>query len=106
MDARAIKLARRNLRLNGHPGEAYLKIQPYDFVDDAFDVVLSNPPTHAGSETLRQLFSEMVRVCRPAGYVAVVVRERLNYEKWLVGLGDVSILAKADGYKVIRIRKG
>ena len=106
VDARAIKLARRNLQLNGHSGKVYLKIQPYDFVDNAFDVILSNPPTHAGSITLQQLFSEMVRVCRPAGYVAIVVREQLNYEKWLVKLGNVTILAKANGYKIIHIKKG
>jgi|GEM_PF-100775 len=106
VDARAVKLAGRNLQLNGHSGKVYLKIQPYDFVDSAYDVVLSNPPTHAGSETLQQLFSEMVRVCRPAGYVAIVVREQLNYEKWLVKLGEVTVLAKSNGYKIIQITKG
>lgn len=105
VDARVVKLARHNLGANGLGGEVFLKLQPYDFADGAFDVVLSNPPTHAGSETLRELFGEMVRVCGADGYVAVVVRERLNYEKWLQELGAVQRLGTSQGYKVLEIRK-
>ncbi len=105
VDARVVKLAERNLRLNDLAGQVFLKLQPYDFKDGAFDVVLSNPPTHAGSEMLRALFSEMVRVSSNDGYVALVVREQLNYEKWLQELGDVQRLDAAHGYKILQIRK-
>jgi 16S rRNA (guanine1207-N2)-methyltransferase len=106
VDARVVKLAGQNLKLNGLGGKVFLKLQPYDFKDGAFDVVLSNPPTHAGSETLQVLFSEMVRVSSNKGYVAIVVREHLNYEKWLRELGDVQRLGTAHGYKVLQISKG
>jgi 16S rRNA (guanine1207-N2)-methyltransferase len=105
VDARVVKLARHNLKSNELDGTVMLKLQPYDFPDDAFDVVLSNPPTHAGSEMLRVLFSEMVRVSSPSGYVALVVREQLNYEKWLRELGSVERLGTAHGYKILRIGK-
>lgn len=105
VDARAVKLAKRNLRLNGHDGDVRLAVQPYEFAADEYDAVLSNPPTHAGSETLQQLFGEMVRVSKPDGRVVIVVREHLNYEKWLVKLGRVTVIAKSAGYKIIQIEK-
>jgi 16S rRNA (guanine1207-N2)-methyltransferase len=105
VDARVVKLAAANLSLNGFAGKTLLKLQPYDFEDGTFDIVLANPPTHAGSETLRALFKEMVRVSSDKGYVALVVREHLHYEKWLNDFGDVKRLDTADGYKVLQIRK-
>lgn len=106
VDARAIKLALRNMHFNGYEGKAYLELQPYDFADGQYNIVLSNPPTHSGSATLQHLFSEMVRVSSSDGYVVIVVREQLNYEKWLVKLGSVTVLAISGGYKIIRIVKG
>lgn len=103
VDARVVKLAEKNLSLNGLAGNVLLELQPYDFMESTFDVVLSNPPTHAGSATLRELFSEMVRVSRD--YVALVVREHLNYEKWLNDTGRVRRLGTAHGYKVLQITK-
>lgn len=103
VDARVVKLAKTNLTINGLAGNVRLELQPYNFDDGSYDVVLSNPPTHAGSSTLRELFSEMVRVS--SDYVAIVIREHLNYEKWLVELGDVSRLATAHGFKVLQISK-
>jgi 16S rRNA (guanine1207-N2)-methyltransferase len=99
VDARVVKLAKMNLTINHLVGDVRLKLQPYNFADSSFDVVLSNPPTHAGSSTLRELFNEMVRVSR--GDVVIVIREHLNYEKWLVELGDVRRLATAHGFKVL-----
>jgi 16S rRNA (guanine1207-N2)-methyltransferase len=105
VDARVIKLAERNLQLNSMTGEVLLKAQPYDFNDDEFDLVLSNPPTHSGSDTLRTLFGEMVRVSKRGGGVLLVLREHLNYEKWLRELGAVERLGDSAGYKVLQIRK-
>lgn len=103
VDARAIKLAKRNIELNGYRGDTYLALQPYGFESNSFDVVLSNPPTHSGSKTLQQLFAEMVRVSRKQ--VVIVIREHLNYEKWLVKLGRMTIMARTHGYKIIQINR-
>jgi 16S rRNA (guanine1207-N2)-methyltransferase len=105
VDARVIKIAGHNLRLNNLDGTVLLKLQPYDFEAEIFDVVLSNPPTHSGSDTLRVLFKEIFRVCRTDGYIAIVIREQLNYEKWLQELGSVVKIGAADGYKVLQIKK-
>ena len=105
VDARVVKIAEHNLYLNNLSGTVLLKIQPYDFKNEIFDVVLSNPPTHSGSDTLRVLFKEMFRVCKSDGHVVLVVREQLNYEKWLQELGLVTQITAMNGYKVLRIEK-
>lgn len=104
-DCRAIGLADVNLRRNALTGSTRLAAALDALKDSSFDVVLSNPPTHGGSALLRSLFRDMVRVCAPPGYVALVLRQRLNYEKWLVDLGDVTPAAVKDGYKVLRVSR-
>jgi 23S rRNA (guanine1835-N2)-methyltransferase len=105
-DARAVELARANLAANGLAGEVLLQDGISGLPAASFERVLSNPPTHAGSAKLQELFAGMLRVTVPGGWVALVVRERLNYEKWLCELGEVRRLATAAGYKVLEIRKG
>lgn len=104
-DARAVELARTNLAANGLEGEARLQDGVSGLQAASFERVLSNPPTHAGSAKLQELFAGMLRVTVPGGWVALVVRERLNYEKWLCELGEVQRLTTAAGYKVLTIRK-
>jgi 16S rRNA G1207 methylase RsmC len=70
-----------------------------------YDIVLSNPPTHGGSSMLRSLFADMLRLCRPRGYVAIVVRQRLNYEGWFGSPASVETIAVRDGFKVLRITR-
>jgi 16S rRNA (guanine1207-N2)-methyltransferase len=103
-DARAVKLTRQNLELNGLSAKTLLA-QDIGQPDNSFDFVFSNPPTHSGSIVLQSLFDGMVRVCRHSGRIAIVVREHLNYEKWLTKLGTVERAGTALGYKVIRVRK-
>jgi 16S rRNA (guanine1207-N2)-methyltransferase len=103
-DSRAVKLTRRNLEVNSLASEVILDDKvPQE--SDTFDFVFSNPPTHAGSPVLRSLFGNMVRVCRRTGYVVIVVREQLNYEKWLTEMGSVVRLGTFGGYKILRIQK-
>ena len=103
-DARAVEFAKRNLMLNSVQGQVVLN-DALSYAADTFDFVFSNPPTHAGSVVLQSLFEDMVRVCRPSGFVAIVVREQLNYEKWLSNMGSLSRLGSENGYKVLRIQK-
>ncbi len=101
-DARAVKLARENAGRNGLAVETVLDDrvrQPRA----SFDFVLSNPPTHAGSVALQALFDGMTQACRRNGYVLLVVRQQLNYEKWLAGMGRVERLATEAGYKILKI---
>ena len=98
-DWRAVKLARLNLKDNGLAGEvlfgdaAKIPLGP-------FDMAVSNPSTHAGSETLQKLFHSSIRVSKQ---LVIVVRVHLRYEKWFEGRYRFEHLDKRDGYKVIAI---
>lgn len=102
-DCRAVALAQENLERNGLEGRAFLAATLDGIMENSYDIVLSNPPTHAGSSILRSLFAHMVRVCRPSGYVGLVVRHHLNYEKWFHAFGRVATIAAQDGYKILRV---
>lgn len=69
------------------------------------DRIVSNPPTHAGSQVLVEMFEGMLRVLVPGGTALLVVRERLNYERWLAKLGETTSVATGGGYKILELRK-
>lgn len=97
-DVRAVKLARANLAANDLAGETIVEDASVRLPDGPFDLVLSNPPTHAGSATLRKLFDLSAAVGHT---VVIVVRDVLDYEKWFKGRYQINRLARRDGYKVI-----
>lgn len=97
-DARAVRFARRNLEANGLSGDVMAMDAAAGLPDMAYDLVVSNPPTHAGHETLYSLFD---RSSRAAPQVVIVVRELLTYEKWLAKYFRVENLSNRDGYKVL-----
>ena len=103
VDVRAIAAAQRNLSDNELTGEVRLADGTHDVPEHTFDAALSNLPTHAGSPALRAICSRLAGALRPGGYLAVVIREQLNYEPWLRPLGTLSELARARGYKVLKV---
>ncbi len=102
-DARSVACSRLGLAENGLSGEVLLHDGVGALSRDSFDFVLSNPPTHAGSNVLQKLFSDMTRVAKRNGSVLLVIREHLNYEKWLRDLGSVSCLERSAGFKVLEV---
>lgn len=103
-DLRAVEMARQNLAAHGLQGKVEMLNDLSSVASSSFDRVVSNPPTHAGSDVLRRMFTEMVRVTE--GTARIVVREHLNYEKWLRELGGVTGLAIGDDYKVLEFPSG
>jgi 16S rRNA G1207 methylase RsmC len=99
-DWRAVKLARRNLAVNQLRGEVLVGDAAATLPAGPFDLALSNPPTHAGSEVLRPLF-ELAAAAAPA--LLLVLREHLHYEKWLTARHQVTTLAVRHGYKVLQV---
>jgi 16S rRNA G1207 methylase RsmC len=102
-DWRAVKLARAAVAANGLTAAVVLGDASADLPPGPFDLVVSNPPTHAGSAVLRTLFHNAAR--RGRG-VAIVVLERLNYEKWLREGYQVETWATGEGYKVLHFTAG
>jgi 16S rRNA (guanine1207-N2)-methyltransferase len=97
-DWRAVKLSRANLAANGLAGEVVVGDAAHSLPAGRFDLVVSNPPTHAGSAVLQRLFENAAA----AGVaVVIVVRAQLNYEKWLTPRYRIDRLAAENGYKVL-----
>jgi 16S rRNA (guanine1207-N2)-methyltransferase len=97
-DCRAVKLARANLAANDLAAEVMVGDASKSLPPGPFDLVVSNPPTHAGSARLRRLFD---LAAASGTRVLIVVRAHLNYEKWLKDNYRVQRLAERDGYKVV-----
>jgi 16S rRNA (guanine1207-N2)-methyltransferase len=102
VDARAIRQTTENLTAAGSSGRPLLSHDLGELKPNSVDFVISNPPTHAGSGTLRTLFERMLAVCRPGGDVRMVLRRHLNYEKWMGAYG-VETIDDREGYKVLRL---
>ena len=107
-DARALACARRNL--------AGFSLQPeFHWHDVAaglpggFDVIVSNPPFHAGHaedvELGRAFIAAAARALRPGGRFWLVANRHLPYETALAaGFASVREVVRADGFKVIEAR--
>lgn len=104
-DCRAVNCTRRGLKANGLQAKTYIGDGAERMSSDQYDLVVSNPPTHAGSTRLIGLFQEIIRVLRPQGRLLLVLREQLNYEKWLDRMGKVVVVGAEHGYKVLQISK-
>ncbi len=100
MDYRAILCTRMGLKSNNLSAQTVIGDGTEDLPPNNYDLVVSNPPTHAGSVKLRELFEGMVRVMRIEGKMLIVLRQHLNYEKWLSELGQVDTLSVEKGYKM------
>ena len=102
-DVRAIECTKNNLKLNRCSGSAQLATHPTTAGNRLYDMVLSNPPTHVGRRELVRLFAGMTKACSPSGRTRFVIRESLNYERWLEDMGNVSTVVVKCGYKVLEI---
>lgn len=108
-DYRALSLAKRNLAaLTPAPGLHWHDVT--QGLPRQHEVILSNPPFHAGgaqSHTLGQQFLRTaIHALAPGGELWLVANRHLPYESLLKqGLGDVTVRCEADGYKVLHARK-
>lgn len=108
-DARALGLAKRNLGALAVPYEVHW----HDVTRGLprhYDVVISNPPFHAGGAQSHELGQQFLRTAisaiAPGGELWLVANRHLPYESLLMqGLGNVLTVLQADGYKVLHARK-
>jgi len=109
-DAHALALAQRNLD-PAATGRA-LRFHWHDVasgVPAGFEVVVSNPPFHAGGEEDRELGLAFIRAAaaalRPGGCFWLVANRHLPYEAALqAGFASVREVARQDGFKVLEAR--
>lgn len=73
-------------------------------VDRSVDRVLCNPPTHAGSGVLSELFSGVARVLDTGGELSVVHHRTLNLDRHLERVGKVTGRSSGDEHTVVTAR--
>ena len=109
-DADALALARLNLAQEAT--SAALHFHWHDVaagLPGGFDVIVSNPPFHAGHaedvELGRAFIAAAARALRPGGRFWLVANRHLPYETALAaGFASVREVVRADGFKVIEAR--
>ena len=104
-NALALKASRETLEANGLQG-TILASDGLSGVDESYDVIVSNPPIHAGIKTDNhlgmRLLEQVQEHIRPGGRLILVANVHLPYEKWLKKRFKRLIeLAADDNFKVI-----
>ena len=111
INARAVRLARDNLRANGvanaevRQGDLYAPVAGM-----AFDHIVSNPPLRAGRPVVDRIVSEAPAHLLDGGHLWLVARTRQGAEslqgRMAEAFGHAEIVKRGSGYKVLRATKG
>lgn len=99
-NVRATGCAEQTLAENGVSGRVVTADCLDGVSDDRFDRVICNPPTHAGSGVLRELFGGAAEVLAPGGEVTFVHHRNLDLLGYLDAFGSVRRTARSDEHVV------
>ncbi|HTT34817.1 MAG TPA: methyltransferase [Thermoplasmata archaeon] len=110
VNRRAVALARGNLARN-RVSNAEVRAGPLfaPVGDERFDVIATNPPFHAGRETVLRLLSEAPGHLAPGGRLLLVGKGSQGiryYQAWLEKEfpGPVTVRGRGSGYRVLEAR--
>lgn len=107
---RAVELARANIALNDvRRAYAVLAEGGCAFADGVFDVVLTNPPVHAGNQAVFAFIADAQRKLRPGGRFYLVGRTRrgvATFARYMQELfGNLEEVEKKSSWRVYRARR-
>jgi 16S rRNA (guanine1207-N2)-methyltransferase len=110
VNQRAIWLARQNVERNRVANVEVLKGHLYEPVCDIrFDCILSNPPVSAGMKTVQAIVDEAPKHMTRDGLFQMVIRSKVAGKRlpsFLADVfGNVSVLARKSGYRVLISKK-
>ncbi len=106
VNARAVRLAKKNLALNRVTNAEVRYGFFYEPVEDLkFNIVLSNPPVSAGMETVKAIVTGAPKVMVPEASFQMVIRSKIG-AKILPALftetfGNCGIVARESGFRVL-----
>jgi len=110
VNRRAVWLARQNLEKNmitnaeARHGCLYKPVK-----DVIFDCILSNPPVSAGMETVKAIIVEAPRHMACGSVFQMVIRSKVGGKRFCgifeESFGNVEVLARESGYRVLLSRK-
>lgn len=107
VNQRAVRLARRNLERNGiRTAEVRLGSLFEPVSTEAFDLILTHPPFHAGRETVIELLKQAPAHLTSGGRLRIVGKGSQGirfYQAWLAQHWgpEVRVLARGSGYRVL-----
>ena len=110
VNRRAVKLAKRNIKLN-NIGNAEVKCgNLYEPVRGMlFDCILSNPPISAGLATVEAIIAEAPKYMRDGATLQMVVRSKIGRERFArifnEVFGNFTVLARESGYRILMAEK-
>jgi 16S rRNA (guanine1207-N2)-methyltransferase len=111
VNRRAVLLARKNARRNEITNVEVRAGPLYDPVPgETFEVIATNPPYHAGRETILAILEGAPARLAPGGTLLMVGKGSQGiqyYQGWLAqhwGAGAVTVLRRGSGYRVLGAR--
>jgi len=110
VNKRAVKLAKRNVRINDVSNIEVRCGNLYEPVRDmVFDCILSNPPISAGLATVKAMITEAPKHMRYGATLQMVVKSKIGGERlrqiFEEAFGNSNILARESGYRIIMAEK-
>lgn len=103
-DVRATNCAERSLDTTGADGTV-VTADGTRGLDRQFDRVLSNPPTHAGSGVLSEMFTGVADVLTDDGELSVVHHEELDLDSYLTRVGTIVDRQSGTEHTVVTVSK-
>ncbi|WP_337652363.1 methyltransferase [Halomontanus rarus] len=102
-DRIATRCAERSLRESGVDGTVVTADCLAGVLDQSFDRVLCNPPTHAGDSVLSDLFAGIARVLEPEGRLTLVHHRDLDLGGYLTDVGTPTTRRVGEAHVVIDV---
>ena len=106
VNARAVRLAKKNLTLNRVTNAEVRYGFFYEPVEDLkFNSVLSNPPVSAGMETVKAIVTGAPKVMAPEASFQMVIRSKIGAKilpaLFIETFGNCRIVARESGFRVL-----
>ena len=106
LNARAVELARRNLKANGVRNARCVQGDGYENVEGKFDSIVLNPPIRTGKSVIYGMFDDARKHLTENGALYIVIRKQQgaeSAEKYLKTIyADVQRISREKGYWVLR----
>ena len=77
-----------------------------DGIERKFDVIVTNPPTHQGSDITDEIFRESFNHLREGGKLYLVYNQNMNFERKLADIfRETSTVAERENFKLLKASK-
>jgi 16S rRNA (guanine1207-N2)-methyltransferase len=108
INERAIALTKKNLKLNNAKATV-IKSNLFENIKENFDIILSNPPQHAGKDTCIKIIKDSFAHLNKGGSLQLVVRHQKGgkslSKKMEETFGNVESIARKSGYHIYYSKK-